>query len=171
MFIFDWFSAEIDGQAVPDSGVNAWQAFGFIDIVLLITVVVAVGLALISASETETGLPVAAGAIVAGLGILSVLLILLKILDPPGDTGAVSLLLGQDVDVVRKPGVWLGLLAAIGVAYGGWQAMQEEGTLLGGEADRLRGQPGDRPGPGPEGPSTGPPPSSPPPSAPPGQTP
>ena len=55
--------------------------FSFIDIVLFITVAAAIGLALISASQTEVGLPVAASAVVAGLGILSVILILFRIID------------------------------------------------------------------------------------------
>ena len=66
---------------------NAWGSYGFIDIVLFITVAAAIGLALISASQTEVGLPVAASAIVAGLGILSVVLIIISIISPP-DFGA-----------------------------------------------------------------------------------
>ena len=72
MFIFKWFGlkAGVGGFTVEGSR-NAWGSYGFIDIVLFITGVAAVGLAALAASETETGLPVAAGAIVAGLGALS----------------------------------------------------------------------------------------------------
>jgi hypothetical protein len=159
MFIFSWYGVELAGESVPDSGANAWQAFGFIDIVLFITVAAAIGLALISASQTEVGLPVAASAVVAGLGILSVILIFYRIIDTPGDVGVVGE--AFDVDVVRKLGVWLGLIAAVGIAYGGWRAMQEEGTSFGEEADRFRG-----PDEGP-GAAEPPPPSSPPPPPPP----
>ncbi len=41
---------------------------------------------------------------------------------------------GGEVDVTAKIGVWLGLIAADGVAYGGWRAMQEEGTSFGGRS-------------------------------------
>ncbi|MEK6326271.1 MAG: hypothetical protein AABM66_01945 [Actinomycetota bacterium] len=163
MFIFSWYGVELAGESVPDSGVNAWQAFGFIDIVLLVTVAGAIGLALISASQTEVGLPVAASAVVAGLGILSVILLLYRIIDTPGDVSAASALFNQDFDVTRKIGVWLGLIAAIGVTYGGWRAMQEEGTSFGEEADRFR-EPDEGPGAAPPPPSSSsPPPSSPPP--------
>src|SRR5256885_13689461 len=81
MFIFDWYGVEVGGQSVPGSGVNAWEAFSFVDIVLFITGVAAVGLVLIRASETDVGLPVATSAVVAGLGILSVILILYRIID------------------------------------------------------------------------------------------
>ena len=111
----------------------------------------AIGLALISASQTEVGLPVAASAVVAGLGILSVVLIVISIISPP-DFGARSV--GTGVDNTRKIGVWLGLIAAIGVAYGGWRAMQEEGTSFGEQADRFR-EPDEGPGAAPP-----PPPSS-----------
>ena len=179
MFIFKWFGLEFNGDlgGVGFSGVdlgsrNAWGSYGFIDIVLFITVLAALGLALLSASEGEVGLPVAMSAIVAGLGVLSVVLIIISIISPP-DFGLD--LSGTGVDHTRKIGVWLGLLAAIGITYGGWRAMQEEGTSFGGEADRLRSQPTDRPAPGtgtgPEGPGAGPPSSAPPPPAPPTQAP
>jgi hypothetical protein len=170
MFIFKWFGLEFNtdlgGLGLSAEGSrNAWGSYGFIDIVLFITVVAAVSLALISASDSEVGLPVAASAIVAGLGTLSVVLVIISIISPP-DFGLD--LSGTGVEHTRKIGVWLGLLAAIGVAYGGWRAMQEEGTSVGGEADRLRGEPTERPGTGPERPDAGPPPppSSPPPTSP-----
>ena len=161
MFIFDWFGLKADVAGFTAEGSrNAWGSYGFIDIVLFITVAAAVGLALISASESDVGLPVAASAVVAGLGILSVILIFYRIIDTPGDVSAASALLQQSVDVTRKIGVWLGLIAAIGVAYGGWRAMQEEGTSFGDQADRFRG-PDEGPGAAPP-----PPPSSPPPPPP-----
>ncbi len=166
MFIFKWFGLEfsgsVEGFAFSAGGSeNAWGSYGFIDIVLFITVAAAIGLALISASQTEVGLPVAASAIVAGLGILSVVLIIFSIINPPDFGEDLS---GTGIDQTRKIGVWLGLIAAVGVAYGGWRAMQEEGTSFGEEADRFRG-PDEGPGAAPP-----PPPSSAPPP-PPGQAP
>jgi len=162
MFIFSWYGVDVGGQSVPDSGANAWEAFSFIDIVLFVTVAAAIGLALISASQTEMGLPVAASAVVAGLGILSVILIFYRIIDTPGDVTAVSALLEQEVDVTRKIGVWLGLIAAVGVAYGGWRATQEEeATSFGDQADRFRG-PDESPGVAPPSPSSSVPPPPPP---------
>ena len=56
---------------------------------------------------------------------MAVVLILFRIISPP-DFGASDF--GVDLDVGRSIGVFLGLIAAGGVAYGGWVAMQEEGT-------------------------------------------
>jgi hypothetical protein len=156
MFIFKWFGlkAGVPGFTVEGSR-NAWGSYGFIDIVLFVTALAAIGLALVSASEGEMGLPVAASAIVAGLGILSVVLVIISIISPPDFGVDVS-----GVDHTRKIGVWLGLIAAIGVAYGGWRAMQEEGTSFGGEADRFRAEPDEGPGAGPPPPPSSPPPPS-----------
>lgn len=107
-----------------DTTANAWQAFGFIDIVLFVTVLVAVGLAVATAMARSVSLPVAASALTAGLGILSTLLVLYRVIDPPEDAG-------------REFGLFLGLIAAAAIAYGGWRSMQEEGTTFAGEADRL----------------------------------
>jgi hypothetical protein len=132
------FAAEVDTSA------NAWQSFDFIDLVLLVTIVVAVGLALTTMAARTVALPVAASAITAALGILSALLVLYRIIDPPSDAA-------------REIWVFVGLVLTAAIAYGGWHAMQEEGSSFGGEADRL----GDRLGGG------GDPPPPPPPSAPP----
>ena len=160
MFIFKWFGLKAGiGGFTAEGSRNAWGSYGFIDIVLFVTVAAAIGLALISASETEVGLPVAASAVVTGLGVLSVVLIVISIISPP-DFGLD--LSGTGVDQTRKIGVWLGLIAAIGVAYGGWRAMQEEGTSFGEEPDRFRG-PDEGAGAAPPPPTSSPPPSSPPP--------
>jgi hypothetical protein len=165
MFIFDWYSVKVTGISVPNSGANAWDAYSFIDIVLFITALAAIALTLLAASDAEVGIPVAASAIVTLLGILSVILIIFRIIDKPGDTGAASALVGGSVTVSLEAGVFLGLIAAAGIAVGGYLAMQEEGTSFGGEVDRFRGGPGGTGGTG--GPGAGPPPPPPPPSSPP----
>ena len=135
MFIFDWFGANFAGV----SGVvtaNAWGSYGFTDIVLFITALAGIALAYLSATRQSVALPVAASAIVTALGILSLILIVISIISPPdlGFTGR--------VDHTREAGVWLGLIATAALTYGGYLAMQEEGTTLGREADRLRGRGG-----------------------------
>lgn len=126
------------------SSINAWDAFDFIKIVMLLTIIAAIALAAISATATKVNLPVALSAIVAGLGILTTLLVLYRVIDPVGELD-------------RSYGLFLGLLAAAGIAYGGWTAMQDEGTSFQGEADRVQGD---------RGTGTGsPPPPPPPPSS------
>lgn len=133
MIVFSWFS--IDGvPAGFDSGLNAWQAFGFIDLILLITLAAAIAVAAMAATATDANLPVAGSAIVAGLGILATVLILFRIIITP-DPGA----FGFSVDTSPTIGAFLGLISAAGIAVGGWMAMQEEGTSFGEVADGFQG--------------------------------
>jgi hypothetical protein len=136
----------------PDvsTSANAWESFDVIDLVLLLTVIAAVGVAVMAMMAQTVAMPIAASAITAGLGILSTLLVAYRLLDPPFDAS-------------RKFGAFLGLIAAAGVAYGGWIAMQEEGTTFG---DQVPGAgTGDTPAPPPPPPappaSGGPPPQGP----------
>lgn len=155
MFIFDWFSVDVGGGA--SFGGNAWDTMDLIRWLLLLTSLAAIALAATSASSTQVNLPVALSAIVAGLGALSVLFVLIRIISPP-DGG-----LGDLINVGRSIGVFLGFIAAAGVAYGGFVAMQEEGTSFSDQADRLQG--GGGPGNDPPPPPRNDPPPPPPPTA------
>jgi hypothetical protein len=166
MFIFDWFTYELSGGVAALGGLdaseggNAWRTMEIIRFILLITALCGIALAAVTASESNVSMPVALSAITAGLGILAVVLVLFRIISPP-DGGA-----GDLVDVGRSIGVFLGLIASAGVAYGGFLAMQEEGTSFGAQADRL-GDRGDNPPPPPPPPAAGPPAGGPPAGGPP----
>jgi hypothetical protein len=113
--------------------------------------------------------PISLNTIVALLGALAVILILYRIIDPPGGDS----LAGVSVDITLKLGIFLGLVSAAGIAYGGYSAMREEGITFGDAADRLSGGPGAGPGggTGAGGPPTPPSSQTPPPAPPPGQAP
>lgn len=158
---FDWFGAEVESVSgfsgsLPGGG-SAWDALDIIPIFLMAAIVVAVGVAVIRLTDADIEPPFSLNTIVAVLGGLAVLLILYRIVNPPGggDFGGVS------VDITLKLGIFLGLIAAAGIAYGGYSAMREEGASFGDAADRLSG------GTGPSGgqpPAGGPPPPPPPPA-------
>jgi uncharacterized membrane protein YhaH (DUF805 family) len=157
---FDWFGVEVSGAggfsgSVPGAGGSAWDALDFIPIVLMITIIAALAVAVLRLTDSTAEPPVSINAVVAALGGLSVLLILFRIIDPPsfGSFGGVS------VDGTVEFGIFLGLIAAAGIAYGGYMAMKEEGTSFGDSADRLSGGSS-------AGPSAGPPPPPPPPPPP-----
>jgi hypothetical protein len=152
---FDWFTASVSGGFVSVGG-NAWEAFEFIDLFLLVTVIAAVAVAVVRLSDAVFEPSIPMNAVVAILGIVSVLLILYRIVDPPGG-GSVS---GISIDVSPAVGAFLGLIAAAGVAYGAYRAMQEEGASFGEIGDRLGG--GSRGG---QPPSSTPPPPPPPPAS------
>jgi len=161
---FDWFGATVSSVTgfsgdVPGGG-SAWDALDVIPIFLMLAIVVAIGVAIVRLTDADLEPPVSMNAIVAGLGGFAVLLILYRIIDPPGggDFGGVT------VDTTLKFGIFLGLIAAAGIAYGGYSAMREEGATFGDQADRLSGGPGPGAGGG-QPPAGGPPPPPPPPPA------
>lgn len=164
---FDWFGAKVSGVngfsgSVPGAGADAWEAFSVIDIILLVAIVAAVAVAVIRLTDADVEPPVSLNTIVAALGAVAVVLILYRMIDPPGG-GDVA---GFSVDITLKLGIFLGLIAAAGIAYGGYSAMREEGVTFGDAADRLSG--GTHAGSAPGGPSGGaPPPPQPPSSTPP----
>lgn len=114
--------------------ISAWQAFSFIDLILLLTIVIAIGTAVMSAASRSPNLPVAASAITTCFGILATLLILIRLIATP---------YGLD----RDPFAFVGLILAGAIAVGGWMAMGEEGISLKSEADRI-GAGRDEPPPG-----------------------
>src|SRR5260221_6096168 len=155
---FTWFGVEVSGGgfsgSVPGAGGSAWDALEFIPIVLMITIVVALISAFLRLSDSDYEPPVSLNVPVAVLGGLSTLLVLFRIIDPPG-FGSFG---GVSVEATLEFGIFLGLIAAAGIAYGGYRGMQEEGASFSGTADRLSGG----------GPASGPPPPpSPPPPPPP----
>jgi hypothetical protein len=155
---FDWFGATVSSVTgfsgdVPGGG-SAWDALDVIPLFLMLAIVVAIGVAVIRLTDADLEPPVSMNAIVAALGGFAVLLILYRIVDPPGggDFGGVS------VDTTLKLGIFLALVAAAGIAYGGFSAMREEGATFGDAADRLSGDGGGQP------PAGSPPPPPPPPA-------
>ena len=183
MFIFKWFGLKVSGSTPlggfsAEGSKNAWGSYGFIDIILFITVLAALGMAYLRAADLELDLPVAASVIVTVLGALSTLLIIYSLINPPDFGADVS-----GIDHTRKIGAFIGLIAAAALTYGAFLSMQDEGTSFQDAADRLGGSGGgggSAPpgggggyggGPGepaaPPPPPAAPPPSSEPPSAPP----
>jgi hypothetical protein len=135
---FDWFGVEVSGVggfsgSVPGAGGSAWDALDFIPIVLVITVIAALVMAGLRLTDSAAEPPIPMSTIVTVLGALSVLLILFRIVDPPsfGSYGGVS------IDATLDLGIFLGLIAAGGIAFGGYSTMKEEGVTFGDTADRL----------------------------------
>lgn len=159
---FDWFTVDItggEGLISVSVGGSAWDALDVIPIILMLAVIAAVAVAVIRLTDAVFEPPVSVNAVVAILGAISVLLILYRIIDPPsaGDV--------PGVDVSPALGIFLGLIAAVGIAYGGYRAMQEEGTSFGDLGDQFSSRGGPGAGPPQQPPSSTTPPPPPPPPA------
>lgn len=124
---FDWFSAEVSGGGAftASGGVSAWDALDNIPIFLVITIAAALGVVALRLSDSSFEPPVSANAIVAVLGGISVLLILYRVIDTPGEGGSFG---NVSVDISPAFGIFLGLIAAAGITFGAYKAMQEEGS-------------------------------------------
>lgn len=170
---FDWFGVEVSGVPgfggdVSGAGGSAWDALDVIPIFLMLAIVAAIGVAAIRLTDADLEPPISMNAIVAALGALAVLLILYRIIDQPGGGGDFS---GVEVDVTLKVGIFLAFAAAVGIAYGGYRAMEEEGTTFGDVGDRLSSGGGDQPPGGGTAPPPPPPAGQQPPPPPPPQSP
>jgi hypothetical protein len=120
LMFWNWFDVATVGgtdysaryaAADLDTTINAWQAFSFIDLILLLTVLASIG-AVVWTLVGRSPAPVAPEAVVFFLGALSTLLLFYRILDPVLDAG-------------RELGLYLGFLCAAGITAGGWIALQD----------------------------------------------
>jgi hypothetical protein len=93
--------------------VNAWEAFSAIDFVLLAAALAALCVGLATAMDVAERYRVLARRLALGLGLLAAALILYRVGDPaPGQA-------------TEESGLFLGLAAAAGIAYGALRSMRE----------------------------------------------
>jgi hypothetical protein len=172
MFFFNWFGVEVSdvngfSGTISGEGGSAWDALELIRFVLLLTVIGALVLVGLRLSDSTYEPPVPLSTVITVLGVISVLLILFRIIDPPtfAEVGGISF------DATLKVGIFLGLLSAAGIAYGGYTTMREEGVTFGDAADRLSVGGGPGAGSGAQPPASSPPSSQAPPPPPSSQAP
>ena len=122
-----------------EPGKNAWEALDHIPTVLLITILATLAVVVLRLTNAlrEDSPPV--NAVVAALGLASVSLIVFRIVDPP----VFNVEPTTTTEGAVRPPIYLALLAAAGIAYGGFRAMREEGVSLDG-LHRGRGVAADR---------------------------
>jgi hypothetical protein len=128
MLLFAWFGVPNGG-----GGLDAFKSFhDWVLLILIFTAFVAMAVGVMGAEPVA--LPVALSAIATGLGVISVLVLLIYLISPPD-----LMFVREEVELDRDIGIWLGLIAAAGIAVGGYLAMQEEGITFADQADGLRG--------------------------------
>jgi hypothetical protein len=113
-----WFG-RVSPYCVPLAGYscgrnfNAWQAFGFTDIVLLVTALCGIGVAVLASASSKTDAPVASAALTVPFGSLATLLVFYRLIEPVGKTDP-------------RLGLFVGLGACLAVTYGSWRAVRNE---------------------------------------------
>ncbi len=154
LMFFDWFGTSL--EKAPSSlillgpgweGGSAWQTLDVIPLFLMLAIVVAVGAALLRVLGSDWKPAIPPGAAVCVLGLLAAVLILIRIISPPGAGPETE---GFLYEATVKLPVYLALAAALGIAYGGWRTMSGEGTSFAATAKKLespRRDPAPRPKP------------------------
>jgi hypothetical protein len=143
LMFFQWYGVDLGRSGSGSSleavtfsvkGGDAWQTLEVIPIFLMLAIAVAVGAALLRLSGSEWKPAIPSGAAVCVLGGLAALLILIRIVSPPGLGGEIE---GISYETNLEVGIFLAFVAALGIAYGGWRAMSEEGTSFAAIAKKL----------------------------------
>jgi hypothetical protein len=114
-----WYGVDVNiGPISESANASAWEALGFIDILLFLVAVVAIG---VPVAKAAGALPddVPGPLLLLAVGGFGLLLVLFRLVDLPTPD------LGGGVDFDRKFGLFLGLIATAGIAYGGWRANAE----------------------------------------------
>lgn len=139
----EWFEAELSSNNLLIlirffARGNAWQSLGAVPWLLLVVALGALVPAVLSSRGSSWKPAIPPNAAVAVFGGLATLLVLLRIVFPP-DYGPVN-----HIPVVTNVllGAWLALIAAAGIAYGGYRAMGEGGDSFESIAERLSGKRG-----------------------------
>jgi hypothetical protein len=122
-----WYGVKVSGAGGILRGfepsLTAWQSFEFIDILLFLIALIAIGVAVMRGLDRLPEMPYPPATIVAIAGGIALLLILFRVLVTPFDVP-------DGVDVTRKIGLFIGLLSAAGITFGGWRAMQDAGATF-----------------------------------------
>jgi divalent metal cation (Fe/Co/Zn/Cd) transporter len=122
MFATKWYGV----AGVPDPSAvrpavstaeNAWHGLTVTRWVLLATIVAAIGAVVLHASQRRHGNKTDTSLIVAALGALSSVLLIYRVL---------IVLPSANRVIYQKLGAFLGLLCALGIAWGGYEAIREQ---------------------------------------------
>jgi hypothetical protein len=134
MFATEWYGV----AGVPDPSAarpavstaeNGWNGLTTIRWVLLITILVAIGSVFLRASQRKHGAKTETGGVVAALGAVSSVLLVYRVL--------IALPAGTKV-IDQKLGAFMGLVCALGVAWGGYESIVARRAHSGGGSRRTR---------------------------------
>jgi hypothetical protein len=108
---------------------SGWEALAAVDVALALVAAFGLSLLVLTASQRVPAVPVALSAIVTLVGLIGLVLVLIRLGNlPDGFDG-------------RELGVWLGLLATIGIVVGAALSMRDERLSSPGHHTDLTGRP------------------------------
>ena len=93
---------------------TGWESFAVLDVILAALALVGIALTLASLTQRTTAVPIAFAAFSILAGIIAALLVLIRLLNLPGDADG------------REIGPFIALVAALGVFLGGYAASRDQ---------------------------------------------
>ncbi len=109
-----WYGVDVESGPIEFSvTATAWEAFGFIDILLFLAAVATAGAIAAKATGRASALPVPPAQVVMIAGVAALVLIIFRLISLPGPDVDVD-----GVDFGRRYGLFLGLIAAGAIVYG-----------------------------------------------------
>ena len=132
IFLLQWYGV-VGVPRVRRSGIttaeNAWQTLTYSRWVMLVAIVIALGSVFLHARQRSHGAKTETGIVVASAGTITAALLIYRVLiDLPRPSSIVD----------PKLGAFLGLLAGIGIAIGGYESIREERARRGPVEQRLK---------------------------------
>jgi hypothetical protein len=111
----DWYSA---GNSTFSISADAWQVFSWVDLVLAVTCVLAVGVAAQAMGLLK--LPVNLAQLLLPVAAVATVLVLYRLLNQPGPNDLIS----------NEFGAYLGLVLSAAVTYGAFRAQGEPAAVV-----------------------------------------
>jgi len=112
-----------------DPSASAWESFTVLDVILALLALAAISVPIVTATQRVPAVPLALESLTALFGVLVAILVLIRVLNLPGEADG------------REIGLWLGLIATLGIVAGGLIAMRDERRSPRGRHTDLTGVP------------------------------
>jgi ABC-type xylose transport system permease subunit len=120
MFALNWYG--LKGLLAPEASIlhthtsyTGWQGLTHLRWLLLLTALLGLALTYFQATARAPALPVTLAVLVTVLGIIAALALVYRVLiNPPAG------------NLDQRAGAYLGLVAALGIAYGGFYSLRQE---------------------------------------------
>lgn len=108
---------------------TGWQSLGALDVVLALVALSALAIPVVTALERVPAVPIAHESLTVLVGLIALVLVLIRVLNMP------------DWAAEREWGLWVGLVATLGIVVGGLIAMRDERLTRGERHTDLTGVP------------------------------
>jgi len=101
--------------AAGDTSQSAWQAFSVTEVLLVLVAVLGITQLVTTLFDRTPAYPVAATVFTSVFGVVASVVVLIRLINPPGPNFAAD----------RLWGVWVGTLLVLAITAGAWWSMRE----------------------------------------------